>query len=138
MLRVCSARRVLLATLAAAALSATALPAAPLYQGGKGYFMIGWSGADLGDLNDALRAQGYPRFAEDLLSLGGGGHAVLGRFVIGGHGHGFVVGDEDANIGGTNYHMQLHSGAGFFDLGVVAHQGRTSLSRRWWDSVAVA
>jgi hypothetical protein len=89
-------------------------------RGGKGYFMIGWAGLDLDELNDALAARGYQRFGADYLSLGGGGHSVLGRFVVGGQGHGLLGGDGDARIGGRDYQSRLRAGAGFFDVGVVA------------------
>jgi len=91
-----------------------------LQHGGKGYFMIGWTGLELDDLNRSLNAQGYPGFAKDYLTIGGGGHAVIGRLVLGGHGHAYLGSDESVNLGGINYNTSLDGGAGFFDMGVLA------------------
>jgi len=119
-----NARQRGLAMLAVAALVAIPHPAGamPLHQAAKGYFMIGWAGLDLDDLNTDLGRHGYPRFGEDFLALGGGGHWIAGRFMIGGHGTAFLLGSEDVAVSGTNYHMGLRSGAGFLDLGFVAFQ----------------
>ncbi len=97
--------------------------------GGKGYFMIGWSALDLQPLNDALATSGYPRFSEDFLSMGGGGHAVLGWLVIGGQGHGYMSQERDAALTLANYRTAVTAGMGFFDLGVVAwSRGGASLT----------
>jgi hypothetical protein len=87
--------------------------------GGKGYFAIGWSALDLGPLNDVLQANGYRRFTEDFLSLGGGGYGVLGRFVIGGQGHGYLGEGRDVALGGQNFRSEVSAGMGFVDLGWV-------------------
>jgi hypothetical protein len=99
----------------------------PYQHGGKGYFMLGWTGLELDDLNTALEAQGYPGFGKDFLTIGGGGHAMLGRLVLGGHGHAFRGGDETVSLGGINYNTSLDGGAGFFDMGFIAyaHDGFT-------------
>lgn len=93
------------------------------HHGGKGYFAIGWSVLDLGPLNDALVASGYPRFSEDFLSLGGGGYCVIGRFVIGGQGHGYLGEARNATFGTQNYRSDLSAGMGFVDLGWVLWSG---------------
>ena len=99
------------------------------HHGGKGYFAIGWSALDLEPLNDALVAAGYPRFSEDFLSLGGGGYGVIGRFVIGGQGHGYLGEGRDATLGTQNYRSDLIAGMGFVDLGWVLWSGeRTTLT----------
>lgn len=87
--------------------------------GGKGYFAIGWSALDLGPLNDFLAASGYRRFSEDFLTLGGGGYAVLGRFVIGGQGHGYLGEGQDVPLGIENFRTDLSAAMGFVDLGWV-------------------
>jgi hypothetical protein len=87
--------------------------------GGKGYFMIGWSALDLQPLNDALVVGGYPAITEDFLSLGGGGHAVLGRLVLGAQGHGYLPQSEDAALALGNYRTEVVAGAGFVDLGFL-------------------
>jgi hypothetical protein len=87
--------------------------------GGKGYFMIGWGALDLSPLNDALGAGGYPTFTEDFLTLGGGGHALIGRFVLGGQGHAYISQEHDAAFTAGNYRTTVSAGTGFFDLGFV-------------------
>ena len=87
--------------------------------GGKGYFMIGWSSLDLAPLNEVLVPNGYPTFSEDFMSLGGGGHAVLGRLVLGGQGHGYLAQGHDAVLPAGNYRTSVAGGAGFFDVGLV-------------------
>lgn len=84
---------------------------------GGGYFMIGWSGLDLGDLNAALVSLGYPKFDESFLSLGGAGHFTVGRLVIGGQGHAYLSESRDAALPAGNYRTELSGGVGFFDLG---------------------
>ena len=91
--------------------------------GGKGYFAIGWSALDLGPLNDVLASSGYRPISEDFLSLGGGGYAVLGRFVIGGQGHGYLGEGEDISLGGQNFRTDVLAGMGFVDLGWVLWSG---------------
>lgn len=81
--------------------------------------MIGWAALDLQPLNDALASSGYPRFSEDFLSLGGGGHALLGRFVLGGQGHGYLSQGHDAAFPAGNYRTEVTAGTGFFDFGFV-------------------
>jgi len=96
---------------------------APAVRGGKGSFMIGWGALDLEPLNQTLASAGYPPFAEDYLTLGGGGHAVLGRLVLGGQGHGYLQDKQDVALAGGNHRTSLAAGMGFFDLGVVAWSG---------------
>jgi hypothetical protein len=95
-----------------------------MVRGGKGAFMIGWSGLDLEPLNQVLVASGYPPFEEDYLTLGGGGFAVLGRFVIGGQGHGYLPDKQDVSLASGNQRTSLAAGVGFVDLGVVAWSRR--------------
>jgi len=97
--------------------------------GGKGYFMIGWSSLDLEPLNDVLVANGYPTFTKDFMSLGGGGHAVIGRLVLGGQGHGYLSQAHDATLPAGNYRTSVAGGAGFFDLGLLLwSRGATSFT----------
>lgn len=93
---------------------------------GGGYFMIGWSALDLGDLNASLVAHGYPKFDESFLSLGGAGHFSVGRLVIGGQGHGYLSETHDAILTTGTYRTELSGGVGFFDLGYqFVRGGRT-------------
>jgi|GEM_PF-691959 len=52
----------------------------------RGYAGIGWAQVDLDELNARLAAQPVPygQFPEDVLTIGGGAHVRLGRFLVGG------------------------------------------------------
>ncbi len=92
---------------------------------GHGYFYAGTSFLELDKLNDALTAQGYPSFSTQLFSMGGGGHAFIGRIVLGGQGHALFSKSKDVVIGSTPYKTSLSAGIGMFDLGyVVTPPGR--------------
>lgn len=93
--------------------------------GGSGGFMIGWGQLDLGPLNDQLVANGYSPFREDFLTLGGGGHAYLGRFVIGGQGHAYLTESKDVTLPAGNFSTDLSAGMGFVDLGWVVYSTDT-------------
>lgn len=86
-------------------------------RGGKGYFMLGGNIVDIDALNTSLQSQGYPEFSDEFLSLGGGGHFIINRFIIGGEGHGFIERDERATLDDGNFETSLTAGYGFFDLG---------------------
>mgnify|MGYP006291219691 CR=1 FL=1 len=85
--------------------------------GGAGFFAIGTNVAQLSALNDRLDAAGYPAVGTRLLSLGGGGHRVVGgRFLIGGEGHGLITPSEtfqDRNV-------SLSGGYGLATVGYLA------------------
>lgn len=58
---------------------------------GTGFFALGVHAVNLAPLNDQLSGAGYPTFATEMLSFGGGGHGVVaGRILLGGTGHGVV------------------------------------------------
>ncbi len=77
--------------------------------------MIGGSLLDLNGLNAALAIGRHPRLPDSFLTLGGGGHAFIGRLVLGGEGHGLV-----RRRGGHAGSGPVLSGAcGFFDIGYV-------------------
>jgi hypothetical protein len=88
-------------------------------RGGAGYFMIGGGRPDLGDLNAVLERSGYPRFPSSFLTMGGGGHAFIGRLVLGGEGQTLL---ERGNAL-AGWKTVLSGGCGFFDVGYIVHSG---------------
>jgi len=83
--------------------------------GGMGYFMFGGSSIDLSDLNRHLTRNGYSEFSERMYAIGGGGHFVVGDFVIGGQGFGIIARD----VSSGDFNLSLESGYGTFDLGYI-------------------
>ena len=78
-------------------------------------FMAGWQRLDNGALDGRLDATGFPTFSSDALSLGGGGWAIRDRLVIGGNGHGLIVGEHTTSDGA--YRTSLAGGFGQLDIG---------------------
>ncbi len=89
-------------------------PSSHEYRGGEaGFFAIGTNVAQLNALNDRLDASGYPT----LLSLGGGGHRIVGgRFLIGGEGHGLIT--PSKTVQGRT--VSLSGGYGLATVGYLA------------------
>lgn len=114
-------RSSLLPVLLAGALSFSVAGAADrLPRGGAGYLQIGGCLLDCDGLNAALAAGGYSRLPGSFLTMGGGGHAVIGRLVLGGEGQGMTK-RRGANAGSK----PVISGAcGFFDIGYIVHSRR--------------
>jgi hypothetical protein len=100
----------------------TAGPAADTRRlaGGAGDFMIGGSALDLTGLNSALSASGYSSFRGSFGTIGGGGHATIGRLVLGGEGQAYLA----RSGGNALFATSLAGGAGFFDIGWLACAGR--------------
>lgn len=90
-----------------------------LPRGGAGYFMIGGSLLDLDGLNATLERGGYSRFPGSFLTVGGGGHALVGRLVLGGEGQGMM----ERRGSGADSKTVISGGCGFFDIGYVIHSG---------------
>lgn len=84
---------------------------------GGGYFMIGLRWLDMGPLSDRLQAAGYSAPGERFLSLGGGGHGIQGRWLLGGEGHGLSQqGDE---IRRDDLRAKISAGYGLFRAGYL-------------------
>jgi hypothetical protein len=77
--------------------------------------MIGLQNAELRDLNGPMVSQGYSRFGENFIQIGGGGVAILDKFMIGGEG--YALFDRNASRGPVK--ARLSAGCGFFDLGYI-------------------
>jgi hypothetical protein len=91
------------------------------HQIGKGYFFIGSGTMKIDKLNTRLSGKGYPKFSDSFLTLGGGGHGVVNRFIIGGEGMAFMTEDREAVVSGKTYKNSLTGGCGFFDIGYSAY-----------------
>jgi hypothetical protein len=87
---------------------------------GAGFFGIGWTNADVADLNARLTAVGYPDFGRTGLLIGGGGYRQLrGGLLLGGEGYGAGFGEE-AHVGRTT---RLGGGYGLFNVGYMLPTG---------------
>jgi len=89
---------------------------------GRGYFMVGTNTIDIGDLNTRLKNEGYREFLETFMALGGGGYAMLDRFIIGGEGIGLLTGDESGTIGSETFKTSFDGGYGIVKLGYLFYQ----------------
>ncbi len=83
---------------------------------GAGFFAVGTQFTDLAPLNDRLSGAGYPTFASEMVSLGGGGYGVVAnRLMLGGEGHGLLT--ADGSFRGRN--VSVGGGYGLFNLGYL-------------------
>ncbi len=89
--------------------------------GGLGYFMIGYTGMELGNMNSLFKENGYPELSNSSFTFGGGGHFVFKNFIIGGEGHG-ISGGSSSN---AKYDIKLGGGYGFFNLGYILYHNPT-------------
>jgi hypothetical protein len=85
---------------------------------GMGYFMFGTNIIDLGPLNSRLESKGYPKFSDNFFSLGGGGHGIINRVIIGGEGHALATRKTTSG----SYKMSIGAGYGFFNLGYIVYK----------------
>jgi len=88
---------------------------------GGGYFMVGGNMLDLDVLNNSLANAGYSEFSNNLISIGGGGHAFVNKLIIGGNGGALIGGEGHGTNASGNFKTSLTAGYGFFDLGYVLH-----------------
>jgi hypothetical protein len=86
---------------------------------GRGFFQAGYLGLDVDDVNAALAGAGFPTLDRGTVTLGGGGYATRGRFVIGGEGHGILSQDQPAVDGSVQ--IGLDGGYGLFKVGYLAY-----------------
>jgi len=87
-----------------------------LYEnGGMGYFMMGVGTNDIGSLNAMLKDHAYWDMSDMFYSIGGGGHAIIKRFIIGGEGHN-IIGDV---VTSGNTKTSLWGGYGLANVGYV-------------------
>lgn len=86
--------------------------------GGAGYFMVGGKLIPLKEANTLLTSKGYPEMKGFMVSIGGGGHSELGRFIIGGEGGSIVSGGEGTN---EKFHTSFSAGYGFLNVGYMVY-----------------
>jgi hypothetical protein len=89
--------------------------------GGGGHFALGSVRLELDELNGLFTANGLPTVESSAISFGGGGYAVNGRLVLGGEGHGFMLGDETTADGRTG--LRVGGGYGVAILGWELNPG---------------
>ncbi len=83
---------------------------------GAGFFAVGAQFTDLEPLNNRLAEAGYPTFASEMISLGGGGYGVVAdRLLLGGEGYGLLT--ADGTFQGRN--VSVDGGYGLFTLGYL-------------------
>ncbi|MGB9772167.1 MAG: hypothetical protein ACPLX7_09395 [Candidatus Kapaibacteriota bacterium] len=70
---------------------------------------------NISNLNSKLQDKNYPKLSSSFTSFGGGGHAFIANFVVGGEGHG-LFGKDVTN---DKYTLNMSAGYGIFDLGYV-------------------
>lgn len=87
--------------------------------GGRGFLMVGYHQLDLNKLNRRFVAHDYPTLPEGMLTLGGGGWAVRGRWMIGGEGQG-LIGRTRTTSDGV-FKTRLYAGYGMLDVGYRAY-----------------
>lgn len=85
--------------------------------GGRGYFMVGGNIIDIKSLNLRLEKKGYSKLSDNFISLGGGGHKIIGKVIIGGEGHG-LIGRETTS---RSYKTSIDVGYGFFNFGYIVY-----------------
>jgi len=83
--------------------------------GGRGYVMMGTSMLDIDELNTSLSNAGYSELSDNFFTLGGGGHAIINRIIIGGEGHGLMA--DETTTG--NYTVSLTGGYGLVNVGYL-------------------
>lgn len=88
--------------------------------GGRGYFMFGGKIIDIKSLNSRLERKGYSKLSDNFISLGGGGHGIIGRVIIGGEGHG-LIGRETTS---GSYKTSIGAGYGFFNFGYIVYSSK--------------
>jgi hypothetical protein len=83
---------------------------------GTGFFAVGTQFTDLNSLNNRLANAGYPTFASETVSLGGGGYGIVAnRLMLGGEGHGLITADGTFQGRGVS----VGGGYGLFTLGYL-------------------
>jgi len=107
------ARGLGLITALAVLAAASAAQARPKGGGVATYLSFGGARADIGSLNERLKANGYRTFSRDYLGLGGGGFVLIGRVLVGGEGQSLFA--QHATTGPRR--AELDGGYGFFNVG---------------------
>lgn len=88
---------------------------------GRGYFIAGTNVLDLDALNSRLVSNGYKEFSNNFIAIGGGGHGIINKIIIGGQGGTIFGGDETVELGTETFKTSLIGGYGFFDVGYIIY-----------------
>lgn len=89
-----------------------------------GYFMFGAQQTDFSQLNSSLKIERFADFSETAPTLGGGGHAIFRRFLIGAQGHYLVT---EKRTGDNGFQSELSGGFITLDLGLKLNASSTWL-----------
>lgn len=92
-----------------------ALPESQKKRGGIGFLSIGYQGANPDQFNQTLTSFGYPDVSGTFTSLGGGGYAMIGKFVVGGHGHAAT----NPKSSYQNFEVGVEMAYSYVDIGYV-------------------
>lgn len=88
--------------------------------GGLGYFSVGFTRIKPANLNSELQKAGFGAFPSGYITFGGGGHAIIGNFIIGGEGQSMSSGTKVSDNAGKPLESGLDAGYGFLNIGYVA------------------
>jgi len=88
------------------------------FYGGFGYFMSGYQGFNLGEMNTRLKDYGYPEVENGSVTIGGGGHYLLKNWLLGGEGFGLLGG----SVENSDYRVVHAGGYGFLNVGYLAYR----------------
>ncbi|HHG86326.1 MAG TPA: hypothetical protein ENJ82_16365 [Bacteroidetes bacterium] len=89
--------------------------------GGYGYFSLGYTQLDLGPTNTFMNGVNYSDFANNHITIGGGGFVMVKNLILGGEGHSLL--SQEAKS--TQQNALLSGGWGQFQIGyiVLARRG---------------
>lgn len=88
--------------------------------GGFGGFIFGASKQDMTDFNKTLKNSGYRSYENQSWMYGGGGFAVLGRFLFGGESHALMARNTVSE--NALYRVKLRGAVGQFKIGYILLQ----------------
>lgn len=86
---------------------------------GRGYLTLGAAVPEVAALNRRLSSSGHATIADTVPTIGGGGHAVLNRWILGAEGHAFVVPARAAAVGARQIERAVGAASGFVDVGYI-------------------
>jgi len=92
----------------------------------QGYMLIGGVSLDMDGLNSSLGAQGFGNLEGEMLSIGGGGHVLFGRWLLGAEGFGLFPREAENNAG--DWRARVSGGGGVVNVGyAVVRTEQTSI-----------
>jgi hypothetical protein len=92
----------------------------------QGYMLIGGVSLDMDGLNTSLGARGFGELEGEMLSIGGGGHVLFGRWILGAEGFGLLP--REAENAAGSWRARVSGGGGVVNAGyAVVRTERTSI-----------